>query len=97
MKKTFFTLLITLVLTSCGARYTPVVSTTPTNQINFATDIPREAMGCAYGLLWFPPFSNNISVTEIAKDNNFSKVAIVDYQSNFYLLFNKVCTVIHGE
>jgi hypothetical protein len=97
MKKLIVLTLVVL-LSSCGIKYTPIVSTAPTNTIDFSSDLKKEERECAYGLLWFPPFAgSDISVVSIAKKNGFKKVAIADHQADFFILFNRTCTIVYGE
>ncbi|MCE3255793.1 MAG: TRL-like protein family [Rickettsiaceae bacterium] len=96
MKKLF--LFSVLFLASCGIKYTPSVNMTPTNTINFATDIKKEERKCAYGPFWLPPFSgSDISVVTIARNARFKKVLLTDNQADFFILFNRTCTVVYGE
>ena len=96
MKKVI--LLISLLLVfSCGIRHTPSTNTTQINGVNFS-ELNKESQRCAYGLLWFPPFAgSNISVVKVARENYFKKVSLVDYQSDFYILFNRSCVIVYGE
>ena len=97
MKK--FSLLALLVLVSaCGIRYTPSINTTTINSIDFSSDLKKEAQSCAYGILFFPSVAGaDISVVSIAKNNGFKKVLFVDRQDDFYILFNRTCTVVYGQ
>jgi len=85
-------------LASCGIKYTPSLNTMPTNTIDFSSDLKKEERKCAYGLLWFPPFAgSDISVVSIAKEGKFKKVLLTDNQADFFILFNRTCTVVYGQ
>ncbi len=97
MKK-ILTIVVLAFLSSCGLKYTSTFSTTPLEKIDFTSDIKREERKCAYNLFWFPPFAgSDISVVSIAREAKFKKVILSDNQSDFFVLYNRVCTVVYGE
>lgn len=76
MKK-IIVICIAIFLTACGLQYTPSITTSSVNNINFVTDLKKEEKKCGYGLFTFPPFAgSDISVATIAKKNGFKKVLL---------------------
>lgn len=98
MKKFIIALPFILFLASCGIKHTPVGNFTEINEIDFSKDLVRKERNCAYGILWAPPFAgSSASAIEIAKKSDFTKVSAVDYQHDFFILFNRTCTIIYGK
>jgi len=96
MKKVIL-LLHVLFISSCGLQYTPVVNTTDITKVDFK-NLKESERNCAYGILWFPPFpGSSSSAIEAAKNAKFSKIYAVDYKSDFFVLFNRNCSIVYGE
>ena len=95
--KNILTFGFAITLASCGIKYTPIVNTSNINGIDLVRDIQKTEKSCAYGLFLFSPFAGDISAISIAKENGISKINAIDFETKFYLLFNKTCTIVHGK
>lgn len=98
MKKFIALSALLFCLSQCGLKYTPAINTTDITKIDFNKDLEKSAKNCAYGILGFPPFAgSSVSGIEIAKDSGFTKVSAVDHQSDFFVIYNRFCTIVYGK
>ena len=59
----------------------------------------KKGKSTAIGILMFPPFagSGNAGIERAAKDGNITKISTVDYQYQWFLLFQKWTCIVTGE
>ncbi len=57
----------------------------------------KEGEACGvYILGLFGPFGD-ARIIDAVKSANIEKVSVVDYRSEYYVLFSKNCVVVYGE
>ena len=98
MKKFITALTFVLFLSSCGIKHTPAVNMIDLGKLDLEKDLAMNKKKCAYGPLWFPSVAgSSSSAIEVAKKSGFVKISAIDYQSDFFLLFNRTCTIVYGS
>jgi len=97
MKKLLICALLIAGLSACAYDRTPLVNYADITKVDFSNASSfKEGSDCATTILWFGPFGSQ-NVIKAAKDGNISKVEVVDYELNNYILFGRGCVIAYGK
>ena len=82
----------------CSIQNSPAINSVDLTKVDFSTaEAFKEGEACGvYILGLFGPFGD-ARIIDAVKSANIEKVSVVDYRSEYYVLFSKNCVVVYGE
>ena len=82
----------------CSIQNSPAINSVDLTKVDFSTaEAFKKGEACGvYILGLFGPFGD-ARIIDAVKSANIEKVSVVDYRSEYYVLFSKNCVVVYGE
>jgi hypothetical protein len=88
-------LYLMMIISSCSNIKLNNINSTNIAQVNFKSNF-KVGQACSNTFLTFGPFGSS-SIIDAARNGSLSKVEIVEENINNYILFQQICTVVHGK
>ncbi len=91
-----FMLGLLVVVGGCSIARSPASNNVNLNDVDLSK-ATKTGHNCAYYLLGVIGPFGDASVKKAADTGGLSKVAMVDYESGWYLLFSNTCVIVYGN
>jgi len=88
--------IFTFWLLGCSSLKTPAINTLDIKTTDFSKKMKSGESCQTYILGFIGPFGK-ASVVQAAKNARISKVEVIDYKENYYVLLSQKCICVYGE